>query len=109
MGWLLLMLAILFELAGTTTMKYSGSLTKLYPSIMMFLFYGLSLTSLTYAVKSIEVSVAYAVWSGLGTAMIAVLGVILFDEKITPIKIFSIVFIIIGVVGLKLGGNGLVK
>ncbi|WP_274361723.1 DMT family transporter [Paenibacillus thermotolerans] len=103
MGWFYLFLAIVFELAGTTTMKFSESFTRLYPSIMMFVFYGCSLTSLTHAVKTIDIGIAYAIWSGLGTALIALIGFYIFNEKVTMLKIVSISIIIIGVIGLNIG------
>ena len=102
MGWVYLILAISFEVAGTTFMKLSEGFTKSVPSIAMFVFYILSLTALTFALKKFEVSTAYAIWSGLGTALITVVGVMIFKESISIVKILSIALIIIGVVGLKL-------
>lgn len=106
-GWLFLALAIVFELAGTITMKFSGSFTNLLPSIIMFVLYGCSLTSLTFAVKkTIDISVAYAIWSGLGTALIAIVGFYVFHEHITLLKkILSIFIIIAGVVGVNLASG----
>ncbi|HHT9130096.1 MAG TPA: DMT family transporter [Candidatus Brocadiaceae bacterium] len=105
MNWIYLFLAILFEVTGTTNMKVSQGFTKIVPSILIFVFYGLSFTSFTYALKKIDISIAYPIWSGLGTLLIAGIGVLLFKETITPIKIVSIVLIIIGVIGLKLSGG----
>ena len=67
MSWFYLMLAIILEVSGTTSMKLSQGFTKTLPSIAMFIFYILSLISLTLALKKVDVSVAYAVWSGIGT------------------------------------------
>ena len=72
----------------------------------MFVFYILSLISLTLALKKVDVSVAYAVWSGIGTALIALIGIFYFKEPSTAIKILSICLIITGVVGLNLSGGG---
>jgi len=102
--WLLLALAIIFEIAGTTSMKLSDGLTKLIPSILIFIFYAASFWAFTIALRKIEISIAYAVWSGVGTAMIAIIGVMYFREPATAIKIISILLIIIGVVGLNLNG-----
>ncbi len=102
MHWLYLLLAILFEVAGTTAMKLSEGFTKTLPSVAMTLFYILSLAMLTLTLKKIDVGVAYAIWSGVGTALIAGIGVVLFGESLTPLKIASIVLIILGVVGLQL-------
>lgn len=102
MGWFYLILAISFEVAGTTFMKLSEGFTKTMPSVAMFVLYLLSLTALTFALKRFELSTAYAIWSGLGTALITFVGIIVFKESISAVKILSIVLIIIGVVGLQL-------
>lgn len=106
MHWVYLFAAIVLELAGTTTMKLSQGFSKLWPSVLMFVFYVLSLSILNLALKRIDVSIAYAIWSGVGTALIAVIGMVLFKEALTPMKAGSILLIIIGVVGLNLGGGG---
>ncbi len=101
--WFFLAGAIALEVAGTTAMKLSGSFTKLVPSVLLFVFYAASFMVLTFALKKIDVSVAYAVWSGVGTALIAAIGILYFRESLTLIKLISILFIILGVVGLLLG------
>jgi len=100
--WIYLFFAIVFEVIGTTAMKLSEGFTKTLPSIAMVLFYILSLIMLTLTLKKIDVSIAYAIWSGLGTALIAGIGIILFGESLSPLKIVSIGLIIIGVIGLQL-------
>lgn len=105
MMWLYLVLAILLEVSGTTCMKLSEGFTKSVPSILLFVFYSLSFGMLTLALKRIDVSVAYAVWSGVGTALIATIGVLWFKEPITALKLISLALIIGGVVGLNLGGG----
>jgi small multidrug resistance pump len=104
MTWLFLVLAILLEVSGTTCMKLSEGFTKVVPSILLFVFYTLSFGMLTLALKRIEVSVAYAVWSGMGTALIAAIGVLWFKEPATALKLISLGLIIIGVIGLNLTG-----
>ena len=103
MHWFTLILAIIFEVLGTTAMKLSVGFTKLLPSLAMGLFYILSLIMLTLTLKKIDVSVAYAIWSGLGTALIALIGIWVFGESFSLLKVVSIGFIIIGVIGLQLG------
>jgi small multidrug resistance pump len=105
MTWIYLALAILLEVAGTTCMKLSDGFTKMVPSILLFVFYTLSFGMLTLALKRIDVSVAYAVWSGAGTALIATIGVLWFKEPMTALKLISLALIIVGVVGLNLGGG----
>ncbi|MFY9609380.1 MAG: multidrug efflux SMR transporter [Blastocatellia bacterium] len=105
MPWIYLVLAIVLEVSGTTCMKLSEGFTKLVPSILLFMFYTLSLGMLTLALKKIDVSVAYAVWSGMGTALIATIGVLWFKEPMTALKLISLALIIIGVVVLNLSGG----
>lgn len=102
LGWIYMILAILFEVAGTTSMKFSEGFTKVWPSIFIFLFYALCFSILTLALKTIEISIAYAIWSGLGTVLIVTIGILWFNESVSFVKILSIVLIIIGVVGLQL-------
>jgi len=103
MGWVFLFIAIVLEVCGTTSMKLSEGLTRLAPSIAMFVFYGFAFTMLSFSLKTIELGIAYAIWSGLGTALIAVIGITWFGESTSIYKIASILLIIIGVLGLNLG------
>ncbi len=105
-AWLLLVGAILCEVVGTTSMKMSEGFRRLTPSILLFVFYGMSFTCMTFALRKLEVSVAYAVWSALGTALIAIIGIAIFRESLTPLKVVCLVLIIAGVVGLNLSGGG---
>ncbi|HEK9099973.1 multidrug efflux SMR transporter [Bacillus pfraonensis] len=101
MQWIYLCLAILFEVAGTTAMKLSDGLTKLIPSILIFVFYVVSFSFLSFALKGLEVSVAYAIWSGMGIVTITIIGFFYFGESINVIKILAMFFILIGVVILN--------
>ena len=105
-SWLYLAGAIILEIAGTTSMKLSEGLSRLVPSILIFVFYVLSFLALAMALKKIDVSVAYAIWAGVGTALIAMIGVVHFKEPLTLIKMVSIGMVIIGVVGLSLDDVG---
>ena len=102
MYWFFLGLGIIFEVLGTISMKYADGFSKLIPSILVFIFYSLSLVSLIFVLKKMEVSVAYAIWAGCGTALIAMIGMVWFNEPKSFIKIISIAFIIIGILGLEL-------
>jgi small multidrug resistance pump len=103
MSGLYLLMAILLEVAGTTSMKLSDGFNVMLPSILIFVFYSLSFGFLTLTLKRLEVSYVYAVWSGLGTLLIAIIGICFFHETVTVIKILSLFLIIAGIVGLKLG------
>lgn len=104
MGWVYLVLAIVAEVAGTTSMKLSEGFTRAGPSVAIFAFYGLAFTLLTLALKSFDISVAYAVWSGVGVALISVIGVLYFQEPLTAVKVGSLALIVLGVAGLNLSG-----
>jgi small multidrug resistance pump len=105
MSWLLLITAILFEVSGTTCMKLSYGFTRRVPTILMFVFYGLGFVPLNLALRRIDISVAYAIWSGVGTAVITTIGILWFKEPINALKLISITLIIIGLVGLNLSGS----
>jgi small multidrug resistance pump len=100
--WIYLLLGILFEVLGTVSMKLADGFTKLWPSVFVFVFYGVSLVFLTLVFKKLEISVTYAIWAGLGTAFTAAIGIIWFNEPVTIIKIVSVLFIIIGIIGLEI-------
>lgn len=105
MSWLYLFAAILFEVAGVTSMKFSGGFSKFIPSILVFVFYGIAFTLVTFAIRKIEISVAYTIWAGIGTALIALIGIFYFGEQANLLKVISIILVIIGVVGLKLSSS----
>ena len=105
MHWFYLLLAILMEVAGTTNMKLSHGFTKLLPSVLIFVFYGLSFTFLTLALKKIDMSIAYVIWAGLGSALIVLIGITFFREPVTALKLLSICLIVVGVIGLHLSGG----
>ena len=99
--WLYLACAIIFEVAGTTSMKMSSGFTRLLPSVGILFFYVISFTFLTLALKKIDVSIAYAIWSGAGIILICLIGNYFFNEQLNLLKVFFIAFIVIGVVGLN--------
>ena len=100
MGWILLVVAIVLEVVGTTNMKLSEGFSKLVPSVLVLFFYALSIVALTFAVNRLDVSVAYAVWSGMGTALVAMIGIWFFQESLTTTKLIALELIIVGVVML---------
>ena len=103
--WIYLAIAIVFEVAGTTSMKLSDGFSKLLPSIAMSIFYIASIIALTIALKKIDMSMAYSIWAGVGTALVTVIGFFVFKEHFSLFKVVSILFIIIGVVGLHLSNK----
>jgi small multidrug resistance pump len=105
MAWIYLVVAILLEVSGTVSMKLSRGFTEPLPTVAIFVFYGLSIAFLTLAIQHIEISVAYAIWSALGTALVATIGILWFRELVTAWKVASLVLIIVGVVGLNLASG----
>jgi small multidrug resistance pump len=104
MGYLTLAGAIAAEVAATTAMKYADGFSRLWPSLLTALGYVVSFLLLAQTLKTLSIGTAYAIWSGVGTATIAVLGLLLFGEALTLVKVAGIVLIIGGVVVLNLGG-----
>ena len=100
--WLFLLGAIVCEVMATTSMKLSDGFTKLIPSITMAVGYLASGILITYAIKQIELSIAYAIWAGLGVLLTTLIGVLYFQETLTGMKLASASMILLGVVGLYL-------
>lgn len=102
MSLIYLFLAIIFEVSGTTFMKLSNGFSNIKYAAIMLIFYVLSLSTLTLALKRIQIGVAYATWSGIGIVLITIIGLIAFKEPINLKKAVFIGFILIGTVGLNL-------
>jgi small multidrug resistance pump len=100
--WIYLALGIVFEVLGTVCMKYAEGFTKLWPSVLVFVFYGISLGLLVLVLEKYEVSIAYAIWASAGTALIATIGIVFFNEPVSVAKVVSILLIIAGIIGLEL-------
>lgn len=104
MAYVLLAGAIAAEIVGTSMLKLSDGFSRLWPSVATAVGYVLSFVLLALALKTVPVSVAYAIWSGAGTAVIAAIGMVLLGEPVSLVKIGGIALIIAGVVALNLGG-----
>ena len=104
-SWLVLAAAIVCEVVATMMMELSQSLTRWRWIPPMLFFYVLALLGLALALKTMEVGVAYAVWAGAGTLLIAILGVIFFKESISLLKVISVLLVVAGVVGLHLADS----
>jgi small multidrug resistance pump len=98
--------AIAAEIVATTSLKLSEGFTKPLPALATVLGYAVSFYLLSLALKRMELGVAYAIWSGVGTAAMAVVGYWLFAESLTLTKLVSIACIVVGVVGLNLTDGG---
>ena len=102
--WLFLTAAIVLEVAGTVSMKLSHGFANALPSVLLFLFYGASFTCLNFALRTIDVSIAYAIWSALGLMLVATIGILVLRESASALKQASIALIVAGVAGLYTGG-----
>ena len=103
--WFFLVGAILFEVMGTTMMKLSEGLTNILPSIAIFLFYGCAFLLMPLSLKRIELSTAYAIWSGVGTTLTSIIGFVRFGDTVNPIKIVAIVLVVAGCVMLQVADS----
>ena len=99
-AWLVLSGAILLEVAGTVCMRLSDGFSRVAPSVLIFVFYAGSFALNTRVVRTLGLSVVYAVWSGVGTVLTALIGYLYFKEPATALKMVSTGLIVIGVIGL---------
>jgi quaternary ammonium compound-resistance protein SugE len=100
--WLSLGIAGVFEIVWAVGLKYTDGFSKLWPSLVTLWAMGISLYFLSQALKTIPLGTGYAVWTGIGAAGTAILGIILFSESAALVRLFCIALIIGGIAGLKL-------
>ncbi|MDP7070109.1 MAG: multidrug efflux SMR transporter [Phycisphaerales bacterium] len=105
MGWVFLALAIGFEVAAATCMKLSDGLSRLWPSVLMAVFYILCFLAMIKSLEFLQIGVVYAIWAGVGTAAVAVIGVMMFGDTMPWVKILGIAMIVGGVALVNLGGT----
>ncbi|MEK6752925.1 MAG: multidrug efflux SMR transporter [Chloroflexota bacterium] len=94
----ILFLAIFSEVVATTSLKFSEGFTKLVPSVIVVVGYGLSFYLLSIALKVMPIGVAYAIWSGVGLILTVIAGMILFRETLDWARITGILFIVVGII-----------
>jgi quaternary ammonium compound-resistance protein SugE len=101
MKWVMLLLAGIFEIVWAVSMKYSNGFTALVPSIVTVITYILSAVFLSVALKYLPLNMAYVMWVAFGIIGTAILGILLFGEKLTVLQVISVLLIILGIIGLK--------
>lgn len=101
MAWIVLVIAGMFETVMALSLKEAHGFTRLWPSIGFAIFGTISFLLLSYALRTLPVGTAYAVWTGIGAAGTAILGIVLFGEPRDAMRLASIALIIAGVVGLR--------
>jgi len=106
-SWFYLSIAIFFGVLGTVSMKLSYGLKKWKPCVSLVVFYFVSFVALTLAIQGIDMSIVYAIWSGVGTVLVAIIGVLIFNESLTSRKLMSLLLVVIGVIGIHLNNAAL--
>lgn len=101
-AWTYLVLAGLFECCWAIGLKYTEGFTKLIPSVITVSAMAISFLLLSVAMKTIPVGTAYAIWTGIGGVGVAIMGILLFGESRDILRIMCLLFIVVGIVGLKL-------
>ena len=105
MSWVLLLIAGILEVFWAVMMKYSQGFTVLAPTILTMIGYIASAVVLSLAIKRLPLSMAYAIWTGIGIIGTSVLGIILFDERLTVAQYICILLIVFGIAGIRVMGH----
>jgi small multidrug resistance pump len=106
MATLFLLLAIVSEVIGTTALKFTNGFTNFWPSAIVVVGYGASYYFLALALKGYGIGALYAIWSGLGTTLIYLIGIWFLKEPFHPVQLVWVGLIIVGVIGLQLSTGG---
>ena len=106
MAWVYVFVAGIFEVVWVIGIKYADGFTRLWPSVGTVVAMSVSMVCLSLAVRAIPIGTAYAVWTGIGAAGAAIVGMILFHEPRDVARLFFIALIVSGVAGLKLSTPG---
>ncbi len=101
----LLLVAIAIEVVATTALKASDGMSKLIPSVIVIIGYVVSFYMVAVILKRMDLGVVYATWSALGTAVIAIIGVVIYDDAMTIWRAAGLILIIAGVMLLNLSGG----
>lgn len=104
-SYVLLATAIICEVFGSSMLKVSNGFKRVFPSIGVILGMGLAFYSLSLALKTIPLGTAYAIWSGVGTALTAIIGVVIYRENFNLKKLLGLLLIIGGVIIMRLSGG----
>jgi len=102
MPWLILIIAGLFEVGWAVGLKYTHGFTRLWPTVWTAVSMAISLGLLGIAMKSIPLGTAYAVWTGVGSVGAVIVGIVLFGEPATAMRLACVGLIVAGIVGLRL-------
>ena len=101
-AWIVLIIAGLFEICWAIGLKYSQGFTKLGPSVFTLITLGISMYLLARASQVLPIGTAYGVWVGVGALGTAILGIVLFQETVTPMRLVFLLMLLVSIIGLKL-------
>ncbi|NIK57093.1 DMT family transporter [Kribbella shirazensis] len=104
MAWLVLLAAAAFEIAFALSLKPSEGFSRLWPTVGVLVFGVISVALLAKTLDHLPVGTAYAIWTGVGSVGVVTLGILVFDEPVTPVRLACIALIVTGVLGLRLAG-----
>ena len=105
MPWIILFVAGLLEVVWAVGLKYTHGFSRLVPSVITVVAMVVSMAMLSWAMKSLPVRTAYAVWTGIGAVGAAITGILLLGESASPMRIASLALIVMGIIGLKLSAH----
>ena len=105
MSWIILFVAGLIEVVWAVGLKYTHGFSRLVPSVITVVAMVVSMAMLSWAMKSLPVGTAYAVWTGIGAVGAAITGILLLGESASPMRIASLALIVMGIIGLKLSAH----
>lgn len=106
MHWVVLFIAGFFEAGWAIGLKYTEGWTRFWPSVFTGVSMIISLWLLAFALREIPVGTGYAIWTGIGATIVAILGIVLFGESANPFRLLFIAMIVCGLIGLKLSSTG---
>ena len=102
MAWFYLLAASIVEIAMALLLKSSQGWTRLLPSVLGVTAAGASIFFLTHAVKTLPVGTSYAIWTGIGSVGVTLIGILWMGESATPLRLLCVAFVVAGMVGLRL-------
>ena len=105
MSWIMLFCAGLFEIVWALGLKYSEGFSRFWPSLITLVALAASMVLLGLSLRTLPLGTAYAIWTGIGTVGTAILGMVLFGEPATAVRLVCIGLIVSGIIGLKLVGG----
>ena len=105
MSWLILFIAGLLEVVWAVGLKYTHGFSRLVPSVITIVAMIASMALLSWAMKSLPVGTAYAVWTGIGAVGAAITGILLLGESASPMRVASLALIVMGIIGLKMSAH----